>query len=629
MEHNVSNYGGAGIFQFSSGNYNTLVLSETEVNNNLVVNLDQDNVRGGGIAFLLGQLILNSTTLAYNSVLSDSKGFGGGLFAITSGDLLIDRSTISGNTVGGKGGGVWVDGTSATLTRTTIINNQALDGGGYVQNFNSNEQQSVIMGSAITDNLGPLTSPDFLLLGGTLSSGGYNLIGNDTANQFTQLTTDIEGISGDFGPLADNGGETMTHLPNLGSAAIDVGNADDQSRDQIGNPVYSGRRDIGSTEYSPSIFYADFDGDGFGDADLFTYGNQPANYVENNLDNCPYVFNPSQEDSDGDGVGDACPDGSVATDEFYLAAECAEVGSKFTIISNSSTGEKSAIYTSTSSNGAPPPDLEENRVRFVIPNAIAGDYDLFARIRAQNTISDSYWVRLNDGPWIKWWEGLTTTTFAWREVVQGPYSLIDGRNTIDFAYREAYAELEKIQLTITPPGGGTLPTDGPGGELYSCTTTIDELEDQFYLEAECAEVGSAFLQFSAQTASRNNFVKFTGTRSMDDPPANVPANRVRFSAFNMAAGNYKFYARVRAPDGNSDSFWIRVNGGPWMKWASGVGTSVFAWKLVMGTSYPLDAGYNYIDFAYREPNTELDKLYFGIDGIAPTDTGPDASNLCD
>jgi subtilisin family serine protease len=29
--------------------------------------------------------------------------------------------------------------------------------------------------------------------------------------------------------------------------------------------------------------------------------------VPNHRDNCPYVYNPDQKDSNGDGVGDACP----------------------------------------------------------------------------------------------------------------------------------------------------------------------------------------------------------------------------------------------------------------------------------------------------------------------------------
>ncbi len=60
-------------------------------------------------------------------------------------------------------------------------------------------------------------------------------------------------------------------------------------------------------DYRLRTFYYDGDQDGLGDPDntvqdLFA----PPGYSESTGDNCPEVRNPSQEDSDGDGIGDAC-----------------------------------------------------------------------------------------------------------------------------------------------------------------------------------------------------------------------------------------------------------------------------------------------------------------------------------
>jgi hypothetical protein len=64
---------------------------------------------------------------------------------------------------------------------------------------------------------------------------------------------------------------------------------------------------------SQSVWYADADGDGFGDpSDMLTACAQPEGYVANGDDNCPDLYNPDQADSNGNGIGDAC-EGDCAT----------------------------------------------------------------------------------------------------------------------------------------------------------------------------------------------------------------------------------------------------------------------------------------------------------------------------
>lgn len=60
-----------------------------------------------------------------------------------------------------------------------------------------------------------------------------------------------------------------------------------------------------------SVWYADVDGDGFGDMNMDSVScGQPVGYVVNGDDNCPDIFNPDQLDTDENGIGDICDETS-------------------------------------------------------------------------------------------------------------------------------------------------------------------------------------------------------------------------------------------------------------------------------------------------------------------------------
>ena len=69
-------------------------------------------------------------------------------------------------------------------------------------------------------------------------------------------------------------------------------------------------------------YYRDADGDGFGDkTDTVSEVLIPEGYVTNGRDNCVAIRNPSQEDSDGDDIGDAC-DEVDNNDEEEVNGDC-------------------------------------------------------------------------------------------------------------------------------------------------------------------------------------------------------------------------------------------------------------------------------------------------------------------
>ena len=184
---------------------------------------------------------------------------------------------------------------------------------------------------------------------------------------------------------------------------------------------------IGAVEYAKT----DTDGDGI----------DPA------VDNCPDVFNPGQEDADGDGIGDACDVQEPATrTAFWLEAECGTVGSNWRVEANADAANQAFVFApGRRSTAQPPADEPENRIRFTLEQAAAGTYALHARVLARDASEDSFWVRLNDGPWIRW-NGLPCgRSFQWATLPE-KLMLSAGTHTLDIAFREGKTRLDKLHL---------------------------------------------------------------------------------------------------------------------------------------------------------------------------------------
>ncbi|MCY2991124.1 MAG: FG-GAP-like repeat-containing protein [Planctomycetota bacterium] len=199
-----------------------------------------------------GNLTVSGSTIANNR----ANQWGG---MAVGGTLTMVNSTVSGNVGQSASGGITAHGTATvTITNSTITGNHTVGTwvGGILNEGTFYIQNSIIAGNWSASGRDIAGARGFISL-------GHNLIGDGSGSSgFTNgVNGDVVGINGSpvdplLGPLADNGGTTLTHLPLPGSPVIDAGNntgapATDQTgiaRPQDGNGDSTATVDIGAVE---------------------------------------------------------------------------------------------------------------------------------------------------------------------------------------------------------------------------------------------------------------------------------------------------------------------------------------------------------------------------------------------
>jgi len=254
LEQNQGEIGGA--------IYNQATTSSTFIGGS-ILRMNTANQYGGAVAVFNGMLSIDDTVIAdntanevgggianygyteiYNSTISGNNGgsAGGGVYSLDIGTpqsgTFIQSSTINNNT-SDYGGGISVAYSSyLRIINVTISGNTASYGGG-LRTFNGPDDRlyyvtfydnvGSIEGSSIDNNSSVIAVQDVILQsssgsncsGNAITSSGFNLASDASCN----LTGagDLQNTNAMLSPLRDNGGPTLTHLPKLGSPAIDNG----------------------------------------------------------------------------------------------------------------------------------------------------------------------------------------------------------------------------------------------------------------------------------------------------------------------------------------------------------------------------------------------------------------------
>jgi predicted outer membrane repeat protein len=239
---------------------------------------------GGAGVLTRGTLILENC--AFNN--NRTAGSGGAVHSFSSdGRVIVDGCTFSANSADGWGGAIYSGFRGiVTLTNSTLSDNSAAQGGGiYSEQLGTLtlihctlRGNAAIAGGGIFNFSGSVTIGHTLLSKGTnginywgssvsITNLGFNLSDDNSAtNSFIPNAGNLL-----LGPLANNGGPTLTHALLPGSPAIDAGTnmaATDSLYDQRGpgfRRFVNGRMDIGAYEVQAPLAFvrANWEAQGF------------------------------------------------------------------------------------------------------------------------------------------------------------------------------------------------------------------------------------------------------------------------------------------------------------------------------------------------------------------------------
>ena len=208
-----------------------LVMENSSLIGNSVQHGDNDYSSGGGAD--AGSFDATASTISGNTA-----DLGGGIRS--RGEVHLLASTVSGNTAtGGRGYGGGVQGYDITLDNSTVAGNSGEQVGGIVAQTSLMSTLSTIAGNTTTTtgpaNVQVLGSGGWSSFASVLADpiGGANcLIGDVPIESAWSWSTDDScvlearsdvqnGADPDLGELGDNGGDTETLLPGLGSPLVD------------------------------------------------------------------------------------------------------------------------------------------------------------------------------------------------------------------------------------------------------------------------------------------------------------------------------------------------------------------------------------------------------------------------
>ncbi len=216
-----------------------------------------------------------------------------------------------------------------------------------------------------------------------------------------------------------------------------------------------------------------------------------------------------------------------------------------------------------------------------------------------------------------------SVSYLWVQV-DGPDTALLGNTSIAELTAQVLVEGNyTFRLTVTDDEGVSVSDE-------VIVTAVQGSLDEVWLEAECADVGTGWTTVNDGSSSGGAYM--LPPAGFNSSSASIGDAVLTFN-FSVTAGIYKVFGLTRTPSGTQDSFWVRVNGGTWVRWNSIPSGNNFAWhrihlneQLSQPRTFEFVDGVNQIEIGHRESGAALDKLYITQSDDIPTGLGGASTN---
>ncbi|MDN5204740.1 fibronectin type III domain-containing protein, partial [Fulvivirgaceae bacterium BMA10] len=242
--------------------------------------------------------------------------------------------------------------------------------------------------------------------------------------------------------------------------------------------------------------------------------------------------------------------------QIWLEAECGVVGNNWqtTIDQTASETTYLSVISQTPHYSLAPSNVS-NHLSFTFELSESGIYKIWGRVIAVSNSNDSFWVRMDDGNWIKWNSIVLGSTWQWDEIHDSNngsqvvnFNLAAGTHTLDIALREPKTKLDKLFIT----NDGNAPSEF-GNSAINCTAaTIPATPDALSATATATTEIDLVWNHSGDNETGFEIERSTEPGSGFSLIATVGSDVLSYSDTGLLE-NTTYYYRVRAVNSDTSS----------------------------------------------------------------------------